>query len=120
MANTGTPCLPSSDLSFPPYFFSSHSKYNNISNWDYPSLLKVLGDRDGVATRSYTVSTKDELSKLLDNQQFASTDCIQLVEVMMEALDAPRALQVQAELSGQTNKYDEVTLEGLKEKRDAL
>lgn len=32
-------------------------------------------------------------------------DKAQLVEVMMDQFDAPRALRVQAELSGKTNKY---------------
>lgn len=48
---------------------------------------------------------KEELSALLDDASFASADKIQLVEVMMEQFDAPRALQVQAELSGKTNAY---------------
>ena len=51
------------------------------------------------------IRTKDELSQLLDTESFAKADKIQLVEVIMEKFDAPRSLKVQAELSGQTNKY---------------
>ena len=49
--------------------------------------------------------TKQELSDLLDDPTFAKAEVIQLVEMMMEMHDAPRALKVQAELSGKTNRY---------------
>ena len=55
--------------------------------------------------KSYTVRTKQELSDLLDDPKFAAAETIQLVEMMMDQFDAPRALKVQAELSGQTNRY---------------
>ena len=45
------------------------------------------------------------MSQLLNTESFAKADKIQLVEVIMEKFDAPRSLKVQAELSGQTNKY---------------
>jgi pyruvate decarboxylase len=51
------------------------------------------------------VRRKDDLSALLCDEEFASADKIQLVEVIMDKHDAPRALQVQAELSGTTNGY---------------
>jgi len=51
------------------------------------------------------VHTKDELDKLLQDEAFARAERIQLVEIMMEQLDAPRALKVQAEMSGKTNGY---------------
>lgn len=77
-------------------------KYNDISNWNWTGLFKVLGDPEEKISCTYTVRTKEELSALLDDTRFASTDKIQLVEVMMDKLDAPRAMQ--AELSGQS--YD--------------
>ena len=49
--------------------------------------------------------TKDELDKLLHDEAFACAERVQLVEIMMEQLDAPRALKVQAEMSGKTNAY---------------
>jgi pyruvate decarboxylase len=51
------------------------------------------------------VHTKDELDKLLQNEAFARAERIQFVEIMMEQLDAPRALKVQSEMSGKTNAY---------------
>jgi pyruvate decarboxylase len=55
--------------------------------------------------KSYTVHTRTELSALLDDERFASAGEIQLVEVMMVKMDAPRALRAQAELSGKMNAY---------------
>jgi pyruvate decarboxylase len=81
------------------------SKYNDISNWKWTSLLNVLGDANGTLSKSYTVHNKPELDALLEDKTFASTEKIQLVEVMMEKHDAPRALTMQAELSGKTNAY---------------
>ncbi|KAG6864822.1 hypothetical protein C0993_008500 [Termitomyces sp. T159_Od127] len=81
-------------------------KYNDISNWQWTSLLKVLGDADETLSNSYTVRTKTELSDLLDNSAFARADKMQVVEVIMDKLDAPRSLQLQAEASGKANAYD--------------
>lgn len=55
--------------------------------------------------QSYTVHNKAELDKLLNDETFAKAEKMQLVEVIMDQFDAPRALKVQAELSGKTNKY---------------
>lgn len=49
--------------------------------------------------------TKQALSALLDDATFANPEVIQLVELVMPQFDAPRALKVQAELSGKTNRY---------------
>ena len=64
-----------------------------------------MGGIEGKTCQSYTVKTKTELSNLLDDPAFAKADKIQLVEMLMPMHDAPRALKVQAELSGKTNKY---------------
>lgn len=75
-----------------------------IRTWT--ALLNALGDADGKLSKSYTVHTKEQLSALLDDATFAAADKIQLVEVMMDKFDAPRALVAQAELSGKTNSYN--------------
>lgn len=87
------------------YLHGKHRKYNDIVNWKWTSLLTVLGDEANVKSQSFTVNNKQELVALLDNAEFASANKCQLVEVMMPMHDAPRALQVQAELSGKTNAY---------------
>ncbi|KAF5382607.1 hypothetical protein D9615_002967 [Tricholomella constricta] len=91
------------------YIHGKGRKYNDIINWGWTNLFKVFGDPDGKLSRTYTVRTKDDLSKLLEDKTFASADKIQLVEVMMDKLDAPRALKMQAELSGTTNAYAAVS-----------
>jgi len=87
------------------YLHGKTRKYNDITNWKWTKLLDVLGGDEGVNVQSYTVNNKAELDKLLDDETFAKADKMQLVEVTMDQFDAPRALQVQAELSGKTNKY---------------
>ena len=71
----------------------------------WTKLLDTLGGEEGKTTKSYTVNNKEELGKLLADPEFASAKVPQLVEVMMPQHDAPRSLQVQAEMSGKTNKY---------------
>lgn len=87
------------------FLHGKERKYNDISNWEWTSLLRVLGDLEQTQSSSYTVRTKAELSKLLDDDAFASSGKMRLVEVIMDKFDAPRALKMQAELSGKTNKY---------------
>jgi len=72
---------------------SEQRKYPDLANWDYSGLLRVLGDLDGTASRSYKARTKKELSELLDNEEFGNAKFIQLVEIFMDKLDAPRALE---------------------------
>lgn len=69
-------------------------KYPDIACWDYAGLLRVLGDFDNTLSRSYKARTKQELSALLDNEEFGKGDkFIELVEVFLDKLDAPWALK---------------------------
>lgn len=65
----------------------------------WTSILSTLGGVEGQTCKSYTVETKQEFNALLANPSFAKADKIQLVEILMEWDDAPRALKRQAELS---------------------
>jgi len=67
--------------------------------------LDVLDDDSKHETASYTVTTKKELSDLLNDYSFASANKMQLVEVSMDAFDAPQPLIRQAELTGKGNAY---------------
>ncbi|KAI0927356.1 hypothetical protein AcV5_007910 [Taiwanofungus camphoratus] len=87
------------------YLHGMTRKYNDISNWKWTHLLDTLGGEEGKTCQSYRVTGKDELSTLFDDPTFAAADKIQLVEIMMEQRDAPRALKSQAELSGKSNQY---------------
>ena len=75
------------------------------ANRDWTALLKTMGGTEGLTCQSYTVRTKTELSRLLDDAAFAAADKIQHVSMVMPMHDAPRALKLQAELSGKANKY---------------
>ncbi|KAK1221026.1 hypothetical protein PQX77_016176 [Marasmius sp. AFHP31] len=91
------------------YLHGKHRKYNDIVNWSWTALPRVLGDPEEKKSKTYTVNNKEELEKLLDDEEFGVKNVekglLQLVEVMMPMHDAPRALKVQAEMSGKTNKY---------------
>jgi pyruvate decarboxylase len=67
--------------------------------------LDTLNDGFKHETQSYSVTTKKELSDLLDDPSFASASKIQLVEVLMDAFDAPLPLLRQAELTAKGNAY---------------
>jgi pyruvate decarboxylase len=66
-------------------------------NWT--KLLEVLGPNTATKPKSYTVNNREELDALLNDEEFAKAERIQLVEVMMDRFDAPVALQREAELS---------------------
>lgn len=87
--------------SFLKFFFNR--KYNDVPNWKYTSLLETLNDSEKFETASYTVNDKSELSNLLDDATFAQANKIQVVEVIMEALDAPLSMKMQGEQ--QSNVY---------------
>ncbi|EPY54167.1 pyruvate decarboxylase [Schizosaccharomyces cryophilus OY26] len=79
-----------------------HAGYNDINtNWQYQDMLKFFGAKQ---YRSYRVKTPQELEKLFNDKQFASADVIQLVEVIMPMLDAPRILVEQAKLTAKINQ----------------
>ena len=71
----------------------------------WTKLLETFGGEEGKTVKSYQVRNKQELSDLLDDSTFAKAEVIQLVQMIMPQKDAPRALKVQAELSGKTNRY---------------
>jgi pyruvate decarboxylase len=73
--------------------------FTQLISRKWTSLLNTLGDVEGKSSKSYTVGSKIELDKLLDDENFASARKIQLVEVLMDKYDTPRALQASADLT---------------------
>jgi len=73
------------------------SRYNDVADWKWTALLDVMNGDEKHKTASHTVRTKEDLNRLLDKPAFAKADEIQLVEVLMEQLDAPRALLEQTQ-----------------------
>lgn len=79
-------------------------KYNDIANWNWPALLDVFNDSGKFETGSHVARNKDDVSMLLDDKKFNGADKVQIVEIQMEALDAPKALERQAAMTGATNR----------------
>ncbi|CCG84848.1 protein of unknown function [Taphrina deformans PYCC 5710] len=78
-------------------------EYNDINtSWQYQHLLEFFG---AVDQKSYKVSTQDEVTALFGDGEFMAAGRIQLVEVIMGKMDAPRALKVQAELTAKANSH---------------
>ena len=67
--------------------------------------MQTLNDGERFETASYTVNDKTELSNLLDDATFAQASKIQVVEVIMEALDAPLVMKMQDEDTMDVNAY---------------
>lgn len=72
--------------------------YNDISSWKWQKLLELFNANGQNQTKSWLANTRGELEEILNNAEFKKADRIQLLEVKMDRLDAPRALQLQAEL----------------------
>ncbi|EKM49816.1 uncharacterized protein PHACADRAFT_167159 [Phanerochaete carnosa HHB-10118-sp] len=79
------------------YLHDENAQYNDIATWQ-GFFLPPMGGTEGETCQSYTVRTKNELSQLLDNVEFAKAEKIQLVEPLMDTHDAPRVLKVLAAL----------------------
>jgi pyruvate decarboxylase len=60
-------------------------------------------------SKSYKVRTQKELGALLDDERFATSEKIQFVEVIMERMDAPQNMKMQAKMAAKTNMYAEST-----------
>jgi pyruvate decarboxylase len=56
----------------------------------------VFGAPEG-SYATYQVRKFDELARLLEDSAFAAADKLQIVEVFIGKMDAPRALKLQAE-----------------------
>ena len=65
----------------------------------------------GKQSSSFRAETKDELDDVLTSSTFATGKEIQLVDVVMPVMDAPRALQEQARLLEQANRRVEDDVE---------
>jgi pyruvate decarboxylase len=78
--------------------------YNDINTkWQYQNLLTFFGAASD-EQKSHKVANKDEVVALFKDSSFAKADKIQMVEVIMEKMDTPRALKVQAELTAKSNE----------------
>jgi len=72
--------------------------YNDISAWNWQGLLDFFDASGKIPKASWKAKTRGELEEILKNEEFKKADKCQLLEVMMEKLDAPAALIKQGEL----------------------
>ncbi|GAA5938357.1 alpha-keto acid decarboxylase family protein [Sporobolomyces koalae] len=79
------------------------ASYNDISSWRWQSLLDFFDASGEIPKRSWQAKTRGELEDILRDDEFKKADKCQLLEVLMEKLDAPAALIKQGELSAQLN-----------------
>jgi pyruvate decarboxylase len=80
------------------------ASYNDISSWNWQRMLDFFNAYDQPKpTRSWLAPTRGELERVLADAEFRKADRIQVLEVKMDKLDAPVALEKQGKLSAQMN-----------------
>ncbi|GJN88420.1 hypothetical protein Rhopal_001386-T1 [Rhodotorula paludigena] len=82
------------------------AEYNDISLWDWSKLLPLFTPPSGSTTKPgayFSASTRGELEAILGDEDFARSDRIQLLEVKLGRLDAPKALYRLGEVTRQVN-----------------
>lgn len=74
--------------------------YNAINTqWKYTDIPSFFGSD---SSKSFQIATAEDLDSLLDSKEI-QTPCFRLVELIMDPLDAPRALKVQSKLTEEIN-----------------
>ncbi|KNG90456.1 putative pyruvate decarboxylase [Aspergillus nomiae NRRL 13137] len=85
------------------YIHGWGEEYNNIQPWKHAALVQAFGAEGPHHYSTYQASTRNELTLLLNNQQFAFCPHFQLVELYMPKDDAPAALKLTAEAAAARN-----------------
>ncbi|EPS41970.1 hypothetical protein H072_4017 [Dactylellina haptotyla CBS 200.50] len=77
--------------------------YNDIQPWKHTKILETFGAKEG-EYKNYVVKTREEVDELFrKGNEFSKADKIQLVELFMPKLDAPRALKITGKMSEKLN-----------------
>lgn len=84
------------------FIHGMEAEYNDIVMWDYKELVTVFCGKEEFA-RKYSIKTRDELEKLLTDEDFNNFKGLRFVEVYMPKEDAPRSLMMTAEASAKNN-----------------
>ncbi|PVH69456.1 pyruvate decarboxylase [Cadophora sp. DSE1049] len=72
-------------------------RYNDVLNWNYWEILRVF-DLESDFSRSYSVRTQVEMTKLLLGRDFSTYQGVQLVELHIPEMDVPFPLQILSDL----------------------
>ncbi|KAJ6261270.1 Alpha-peptide [Drechslerella dactyloides] len=82
--------------------------YNDIQPWRHTNVLQTLGAKEG-EYKNYVVKTRKEVDDLFKKgNEFSNANVIQLVELFMPKMDAPRALKITGKMSEKLNAKMEV------------
>ncbi|OLN94353.1 Pyruvate decarboxylase [Colletotrichum chlorophyti] len=84
------------------FIHGMEAEYNDIVQWQYKELVTVFGGTEKTA-KKFVVKTKDELERLLTDDEFNNPKTLQFVELYVPKEDAPRALIMTAEASARNN-----------------
>lgn len=85
------------------------AKYNDISLWNWAHVLPLFTPPAGSSSspvkpgRYVSATTRGELESILTDDDFAAADRVQLLEVKLGRLDAPKALRRLGEVTRQVN-----------------
>lgn len=77
-----------------------NAQYNDIQSWDHQTILsgyKATNDE------TLLIKTVGETNDLFSNKEFNEPSKIRVIEVMLDKMDAPENLKVQAAISAKTN-----------------
>ncbi|WEW55199.1 pyruvate decarboxylase [Emydomyces testavorans] len=84
------------------YIHGWESTYNDIQEWKFKDLVPAFGAKPD-QYKTYQIRTKQELTDLFGNKEFAAAQRLQLVELYMPKEDAPASLRLTAEASAKRN-----------------
>lgn len=80
-------------------------KYNDITPWNYSHALRLFGMSEEESKKCYfRAETKQELDAVFSKEEFKSPQNVMLVEIIMDAMDAPWRLVEQVALRGADTK----------------
>jgi len=77
--------------------------YNDIQPWKFTKILETFGAKEG-EYKNHVIKTRSEVDQLFkQGNEFSKANVIQLVELFMPKMDAPRGLIVTAEMTAKLN-----------------
>ncbi|KAK6351175.1 Pyruvate decarboxylase 1, variant 2 [Orbilia javanica] len=86
------------------------ASYNDIQSWKHTNILETFGAKEGEFA-NYVVKTRKDVDALFKKgNEFSKANKIQLVELFMPKLDAPRALKITGKMSEKLNAKMEETV----------
>lgn len=79
-------------------------EYNHIQMWKYTEVIKAFATERDIQPTCFKVTTEKELAAAMEAIN-KGTEGIAVVEVIMDKMDAPKALRADADLFSSQNSY---------------